>query len=254
MNNFFLVLTTASYIPWCIMLIIYLINYNIFHFLSTCIYLVFAGMKWSHRMHGNMSVIFWSRIYLITEMCLFLRLIILNIIHSGIASFTIMLTMWIFMYKLKTPLQKTVTEAPVYCVCLLFLMSSSRLYIQHVASVILITISIYLWKEKYQFETENDMWQKLYIHYSVKVLETYMVFLLEWASSGMTFSSLVILFLFPLLYSLLGYYSVENNKDDLSEYRYKLCKLPDRYPLPLNFKYAIASCNVAKKVFKDHTI
>lgn len=254
MNNLFIVLTTASYIPWCIMLMVYLLNYNVFHFLSTIAYLVFAGMKWSHMRHGNKGVIFWSRIFLITEMCLFLRLIILNIINSGIASFTIMLSMWIFMYKLKTPLQKTVTEAPVYCVCLLFLMSSSRMYVQHVASVILIAISIYLWKEDYCFETEYDMWKKLCLHYSFKIMETYMVFLLEWASSGMTFSSLIILFIFPLLYSLLGYYSADIDDGDLFEYMYKLRKLPDRYPLPLNFKYAIASCNVARKVFKDHAL
>ena len=98
------------------------------------------------------------------------------------------------------------------------------------------------------------MKRKLMIIYGVKIIEAYMVFMLEWASSKMHVFSLVILFAFPIAYSLWGYYSVEIEEDNLSEYMYNMNKLPVGYPLPLNFKHAVTHCNIAKSLFKDHRL
>tara|TARA_B100000676_G_C18087323_1_gene856163 strand:+ start:3961 stop:4725 length:765 start_codon:yes stop_codon:yes gene_type:complete len=254
MNKLIIILTTGAYIPWTIMLFIYLVNYKMFDFLSTLLYLLFASMKWSHMEHGKMNVVFWNRVFVITEMALFVRLMILNLFGSGILSFVVMAALWWFTFKLPQQLQKIITEAPIYCVCLLFLMSSSRSTVQHLASVLLISISIYLWKKDLQFVNIHQMKRKLMIIYGVKIIEAYMVFMLEWASSKMHVFSLVILFAFPIAYSLWGYYSVEIEEDNLSEYMYNMNKLPVGYPLPLNFKHAVTHCNIAKSLFKDHRL
>ena len=254
MNNLFIILTTGAYIPWCIMLLFYMVHYKFFHFLSTCMYLIFATMKWSHMPHHRMNVIFWNRKFLVMEMCLFTRLITINFTGSGLLSYVIMLLSWWGFFQLNTEIQQHVTKAPIYCVFLLFLMSSTSSIIQQMASVVLISISIYLWQTTFKYESDAQMIRKLYIYYMVKIVEAYMVFLLEWTSYNMNLFSLLIFFVFPLLYSCWAYYAIKIEEDDINQYLYNIENLPKGYPMPLNFKHAIYHCKIAKKVFKDHKL
>ena len=254
MNKLFMILLTGAYIPWCIMLLVYMLRYDFFHFLSTSMYLIFATMKWSHIPHSHRNVIFWNRTFSVMEICLFIRLIIVNFTGSGLLSCVIMLLSWVGYFKLNLDVQKHVIEAPIYCVCLLFLMSSTSSLIQQLASVILISISIYHWQNKIKYESDKQMMRDLSIHYIVKITEAYMVFLLEWQSSGMNPFSLLIFVICPIIYYGWAYYSIEVEEDNMNQYLYNIENLPEGYPMPLNFKHAIARCKIAKKVFKDHKL
>ena len=122
------------------------------------------------------------------------------------------------------------------------------------ASILLIGISIAYWKNTNKLEDEKKMISKLWIYYIVKIIEIYLVFLLEWTSSPLKSSSIVIFILFPVIYSGWAYYSLEIEEENIKDYLFNMEKLPEGYPLPLNFKHSVDKCNVAKKVFKSHSL
>ena len=254
MNKLFVILLTGAYIPWCMMLLFYLLRLEISHFLSTALYLCFASLKWSHMPHANRNVIFWNRMFRVMEMCLVARIIVINMIGSAPLAFASSIAVWYGIAKMKLDMQKIATEAPIYCVCLLFLMSSTRSPVHHVASVVLISSSFYLWKYSHTYGNVSIMMTNLMIHYSLKIVEAYMVFLLEWASSPMATTSIIVFAILPVLYSGWAYYSLEIEDESIREYLFYLEKLPEGYPLPLNFKHAVDNCNIARKVFKEHTL
>lgn len=254
MNKLLLILHTGVYLPWCMMMFIYLLHYELFHFLSAFLYIMFAGLKWSHMEHFHRPVMFWDRMFRLMEICLIIRLCVVNIFHIGWLGFATMMLTWTGVSKLSAPLKKIALEAPIYCVCLLFFMSSTTSTTHHVASILLIGISIAYWKNKNSLEDEKKMISKLWIYYIVKIIEIYLVFLLEWTSSPLKSSSIVIFILFPVIYSGWAYYSLEIEEENIKDYLFNMEKLPEGYPLPLNFKHAVDKCNVAKKVFKSHSL
>ena len=254
MNKLFIILYTGVYIPWCILLLFYIFHYEWFHFLSTSFYVTFAILKLSHMEHLHYNVVYWNRMFIIVEMCLIVHLLVTNITGSGFLSFISMVISFWSIYKLKIQVQKIVTQAPIYSVCLLFLMTSSSSLLQQIAASILIFASISLWKMKHKYDTVDQMEKKLTNYYQLKIIEAYMVFILEWSSSPLHVLSGVIFIAFPMIYSCWAYYSLKMEQEDLERYYYYMDKLPVGYPIPLNFKHAVDHCNIAKNVFKPHSL
>ena len=250
MNKLFIILTTGAHIPWCMMLLFHVVHYDFFTLLSTLTYILFAWLKWSHLPHGNKSIVFWNRQFTTMEMCFFIRLIVFNITGSPFLSFCTFVGSWWCFFQLTESLQQHVVEAPIYCICILFLMSSTSSILQQIASIVLISISLYLWQTNLTLKKQIKHRKELYAYYISKIVEIYMVFLIEWSSNQMEMKSIITFTFFPFLYSCSAYYYIDWQQEDIREYLYHLHKLPKGYPLPLNFKHAVVNCNIAKKVFK----
>ena len=89
----------------------------------------------------------------------------------------------------------------------------------------------------------------------MKLLQIYMLFLMEYSITKMNMWALVIILLSVCLYNAYACLTLSSECEvKISEFYMKVYELPTKYPLPLDIRDAIRNCEVAKRVFKTHEI
>lgn len=254
MNKLYQVLYPGSYLPWCIVLFYYLFHLEISNFISAFTYVAISLMKLSHVEFYDKNVIHWSLAQRISEFALILRLIALNKIGNTLFGVSIASITCILLGTLPIKRRIFIMQPPFYALILIFLCSVSQSYIQTTASIILILLALYQWKHPYVYNTIKDMEENLLIHFNIKIMESYLIFLLEWANSDLHWMSLPIVIIMSGLFQLNAYYNIPYRKEDYEEFYMYMSNLPKDYPIPLNFNHARDHCNIANKVFKRHQI
>lgn len=254
MNKLYQVLYPGSYLPWCIVLIYYLLHLEISNFVSASTYVIICVMKLSHMEFYNKNVIHWSLAQKICEFSLILRLITMN--QTGSSFFGVSVATVTCALLGTLPLNKRVfiMQPPFYALILLFLCSVSLSHIQTLSSIVLILLTLHQWKHPYTYNTITDMENNLLVHFNMKIMESYLIFLLEWANSDLHWMSLPIVIILSALFQLNAYYNIPYKKEDYEEFYMYMNNLPKDYPIPLNFYHARDHCNIANKVFKRHQI
>ena len=92
-------------------------------------------------------------------------------------------------------------------------------------------------------------------YHTLKLLQIYMLFLMEYSITKMNMWALVIILVSVSLYSGYAHFTLPSECEvKISEFYMKVYELPPKYPLPLDIKDAIQNCEVAKRVFKTHEI
>lgn len=254
MNKLYQILYPGAYLPWCIVLIHYLFNMNICNLISAMVYVTISIMKLSHVEFYEKDVVFWNVAQKICEFALLFRLIILNITGSGLIGLVVAMIVCIVYGKTSKSRRMFMIQPPFYALTLLFLCSVSHNTIQIIATLILIILTIYQWKTVYVYNSLNDMEKNLYVHFNIKITEAYLIFVLEWANSPLHWMSLPIVMIISALFQANAIYNIPYRKGNYEEFYLFMQNLPKEYPIPLDFIHARAHCNIAKKVFKRHTI
>ena len=255
MNTLYRIIYPGSYLPWGVILLYYCFQLELFNTLVVFFYVCLALTMLSHEDHLNKDVMYWNALYHVGDFALMLRLIVFNIYKSNLLGIVTAVCTCAAGSKLSPNLQRKITEPPLYAVALLFLCSVSHSKIQMVSTIILIVTRLSQWKVDYTCSSEKDMEQKLCVYYNTKIIESYIIFLLEWASiTNIHWSSLPIIFCLAIGFQCYVYFNVPYAVQDLEDFWMLLNKLPEGYPMPLDFNHARDRSKIAKKVFKHHSI
>lgn len=255
MNTLYKILYPGSYIPWGTILLYYLLHARFFDLLACLTYVIISLICISHSDY-NKTVMHWESLHRICDFALIVRLILLNTLDSSFISLVFAIAICLIGGKLMKEKHRFVLTQPIlYGVCALFLCSSSYSRLQQV-SVICVTIlkmgqsGIHL-----TCNSENELEDKLRTYFRIKIAETYLLFLMEWSSiSNIHWISLPIIIFVSGLFQAMAYYDVPCDCQNLEEFYVNMNKLPENYPMPLNFRHARERSKVFSQVFKYHDI
>jgi len=254
MNKLYQILCPGAYLPWGVMLMHYLFQLDVFHLLACVNYVALVVATLTHMEHFDIPVLEWGRMLIISEVCLILRLIFFSLTRSSFLSVLLMSLLWMVLYRLPEPRQQYMFNATVHSILLLFLVSVSSSLVQEMASVVLICVHLYRKKLSLVYVDDDQMLLALHDHYRLKIVEAYMIFLLEWSSSSLHWSSLLVIAVLSTGFQAYAYTTVHATTQNLHDYYPSIWKLAPGYPIPLDFVHARTHCNVAKSVFKPHYI
>jgi len=254
MNKLYQVMYPGAYLPWGVLLMHYLFQFDVFHLLACVNYVGLAMATLTHMEHFNVPVLKWGRMLVISEVCLVLRLILFSTTRSSFVSVLSMSILWMVLYRLPDAQQMLLMNASVHSVLLLFLISVSTSIVQECASIVLICVMLYRKKMSFMYVDDDQMRLVLSDHFRLKIVEAYMIFLLEWSSSSLHWSSLLVVVVLSSAFQAYAYTSIVDVPENLHDFYHNIWRLDPGYPIPLNFMHARANCKLAKSVFKPHNI
>jgi len=249
MNILYQIIYPGAYLPWCILAVYHMFRYSVLNFLTCVAIMGFAGASISHMEHLEKPVMEWNHLMMMSELCLFCKLILYNTTSSMFLSVTVSAVLFAALHR-----NDFLTQERIYCVILLFLSSVSANATQLLCCVALIGSTLYRWNVDMSYDSMGVMKQKLIQHFNQKIANVYLVFVLEWSSSSMHWMSLPVILALSSAFQLYAWLTIDTTNTVLDDFYYHLKKLPPNYPIPLDFKHARDHCKIAKKVFKPHQI
>ena len=255
MNKLYQILYPGSFLPWAIMIIFYVRHLEIFHFISSILYISFAITRIIHKPIQNIDVQVLGEAFKICELMMVVRLLILNQTESGFISTVATTSLWSVISKLKPSVRHKILKAPVFVATIVGLLSTTRSSIQALSGIFFIILLLF--KRKIDFKYYDNVRSEMQLrrYYNTEILMSYCIFMMEWGSTKIHWLSLPIVLTLSLGFQYYAFKSIPLKNDaDLTDYYIALDKIPDHYPMPLNFKEAVEQCNIAKKVFKQHSI
>lgn len=246
----------GAYLPWGIVLMYYAFHLDFFHVLSVSNYVMLAGAKLTHMEHLDRPVLYWSRMFTMSELSLIVRLIVFMETRSSFLSVVGMLIVWFALSRLPERQQAALIQAPLYCVCMLTLVALTSSWTHRICGLVSVCSSLYQHRCKWEFESYETMERKVSDYFCLKILDAYLIFLLEWSSSSLHWASLCIVAVLSCAFQLYAYSEMSSDtpSHNLSDFYHNIYRLPPGYPIPLNFMPSREHCKVAKQVFKPHFI
>ena len=255
MNNLYQILYPGSFLPWGIMLIFYIRHLEFFHFMSSILYISFAVARVMHKPIKTLNVHMLGEAFKICELMMIVRLLLLNQTSSGFISTIVTVSLWSIISKMKPTIREKILQPPVYVATILGLLSTSSSIIQVFSGILYILLLLFKRKIDLKYFDNLRSEMQLRRYYNTEILMSYCIFLMEWGSTKIHWLSLPIVLVISLGFQYYAFKSIPlKNEDDLTDFYTALDKLPKHYPMPLNFKEAVEQCNIAKKVFKQHSI
>lgn len=255
MNTLYEVLYPGSYIPWGIISLYYLFHSQFFDMLACVTYIVISLICISHNDYHK-TVMHWESLHRICDFALIIRLILLNVLRSSFTALTIGIVICIAGGKLMKQRHRFKATQPIlYGVCTLFLCSSSYSGLQQVSAICVAAMKLIQSNIDLTCHSETELEHKLNTHFRIKIAESYLLFLMEWTSAtNMHWISLPIIICLSGIFQTMAYYEVPYDCQNLAEFYVNMHKLPQNYPIPLNFRHARERSKVFSKVFKYHDI
>lgn len=256
MNKLYQIMYPGAYLPWGIVLMYYAFHLDLFHFISALNYALLAGAKLTHMEHLGRPVLYWSRMFTMSEFSLIVRLIVFMETRSSVLSVVGMLLAWFILSRLPERQQATLIQAPLYCVCVLTLVAITSSWTHRACGLALACSSLYQHRCQWEFESYETMERKVSDYFRLKIADAYLIFLLEWSSSSLHWASLGVVAALSCAFQLYAYSEVATDptSSNLSDFYHNIHRLPSGYPIPLNFMTSREHCKVAKRVFKPHFI
>lgn len=255
MNSLYQIMYPGAYLPWCTVIVYNIFHRQFFHLVSCLVFVGTAALQLSHIEHLEYDVMFWHRLFQSAELSLILRLVVYNQLGASWLGTFIMCAL--LCVRLSDDQHDFLMQAPIYSLCLLFLMSTSTMYLQQAACVALIAIAMRLSRKEYAYISHETSQAALHEYFILKIASVYFVFVLEWCSSNLHPASLPIIlglsFAFQA-YVYLTHFEIDDNDGEMNSVYFSLSKLPKNYPFPLDFKHARENCKIANRVFKAHSI
>ncbi len=256
MSKLYQVMYPGAYLPWGIVLLYYAFHVHVFRFLSGANYVLLAGLKLTHMEHFGRPVLYWSRMFTMSELSMMVRLIVLMETGSGVMSTLAMASTWFVLSRVPPKQQSKLIQAPLYCITLLVLSAVTTSWTQRICCLLRVCTAMYEYRTSWAYETYEGMEQKVSDYFKVKIADAYLMFLLEWSSSSLHWASLLVVGLFSVVFQVYACSEIDlsDEPSNLSDYYHNMHLLPLGYPVPLNFITSRDNCKVAKRVFKPHFI
>lgn len=256
MNILYKILYPGSYIPWCILTLHYVSQYNVFRSFYCIGILLLAAAKLSHMEHFHITVIEWSQLLTMFEMCLFLRYIICNTLDSKFIAITSTVILFSLFVRCGRNKKSFFVQERFYSILILFLCSTSTMtYFQSTLCAALAALVLYEWNTDVRnYESLEQMRPLVKNYFHRKIARVYILFMIEYSTSKLRPSSLCIIIAVAFAFQLYAYMSIDITNNKLDDFYYNICNLPREYPIPLDFTHAREHCNIAKQVFKSHDL
>ncbi len=256
MNKLFRVLFVGAYIPYAVLLSYYFTRFYIAYFLILSLYLASCFAVLNHKPYLEQGILAWVRAKRVCELLLISSFSVRAYYKSQLFSILGIIAGTILVCKIPRRYQSKCEHSAVYVtMCMLFITNADIL--GKLCTLLLSLLVLY----EPQAQKINDAsfeWaieKRIRQYHTLKLLQTYMLFLMEYSITKMNMLALLIIITSVILYS--GYACLTLSMEcevKVSEFYMKAYDLPPTYPLPLDMKVAIANCKVAKRVFKTHEI
>jgi len=242
MNILYQSLFPASLLPSCIVCLFYFVHGHWFPFVVLTTHITTQVIVIYHK-PVKFDIITWNRYLNLQRIFLWVSYAMRN----WFPSYTC-LVFFLFLHptmlkkydKLKTP--------TIHSFALLMFCSTASFFQIFIASL---SCTAYLLVNKplaIQWEDKKN----IELYFQSRMLYNYLIAIAEWSVSTMDYKSLPLLIIACIVFNLSVFYNVrgQSNKEEW----YEPVNLPEDYPYPLNIKDALDRCNLAKKLFKCHSI
>jgi hypothetical protein len=256
MNKLFRVLFVGAYIPYAVLLSYYFTRFYIAYFIILSLYLSSCFAVLTHKPYLEKGVLAWVRAKRVCELLLISSFSVRAYYRSQLMTLAGIAVGTILVCKIPRRYQSKCEHPAVYVTaCMLYITNADIL-----GKMCTLMLSVLIMYEQ-QARKINDAsfeWaieRRLRQYHTVKLLQIYLLFFMEYSITKMNMWALLIIIASVFLYS--GYACLTLPMDvevKVSEFYMKVYELPDRYPLPLDIKDAITNCEVARRVFKTHEI
>jgi len=256
MNKLFRVLFVGAYIPYAVLLSYYFTRFYIAYFFILSIYLASCFSVLTHKPYLEKGILAWVRAKRVCELLLISSFSVRAYYKSQLLSIAGIIVGTIVVCKVPRRYQSKCEHSAVYVTaCMVFLTNADIL-----GKVCTLVLSLLVLYEE-QARKINDAsfeWaieKRIQQYHTLKLLQIYMLFLMEYSITKMNMWALVIILLSVCLYNAYACLTLSPECEvKISEFYMKVYELPTKYPLPLDIRDAIRNCEVAKRVFKTHEI
>ena len=258
MNKLFRVLTIGSYIPYLILLSYYLTRLYLIYFIILAIYLASSYAVWMHAPFFDKGVLAWVRVKRVCELLLISSFTLRSYLRSQLITFAYLSVAAICVIKLPRRFQRKVEHTAVYVTVSMFFLTNAD-FLGKISTIILALLIMYEPHARQVLKLASFEWaieKRIRQYHILKVMQVYMLFLMEYSITRMNVFALLIILFSVGGFNVYAYFTLSHDIEcKVSEFYQKVDDLPPHYPLPLDVKQAIKSgCKLAVKVFKTHEI
>jgi hypothetical protein len=252
MNSFFQLLYPGSLLPWFIIGIYHLLKGSILYFLLIAVHVLTHMIIVLHVPVLKSNMINWNRILHVQRLVLILTYGLRNISDYYCTLFTVMLIIsMLILVKQMEPYRNKITSVIVHNVILLTFCSTASLF-QFVLAVLCGACHYFACKPLKLSWKMNDSLSK---YYTARIGYNYIMFVLEWSTSPLNWTSLPIILSLCIIFNVIIVHETPiTNIDNSDDYLDPNIKIPHDYPYPLNIKEAKRHCEITKNLFKSHTL
>lgn len=240
MNILYQSLFPASIMPWVIMFLHYFMNQHyILSFILASHLFVHGIIILHHPIHFD--IITWNRILHLQRLGLWVSYAITNQFGNNLLAMIGYLFVSSRLEKYNVMKTNTVHTLIVLMFC-----STASIFQMLIAASCAFVFCLLnkplavRWEDKVNIEK----------YFQSRILYNYLFALIAWSNGPM--KSIFFILLGIVLFNVVVISIVKDRSKE--EEWYEPINLPEDYPYPLNIKEAIESCNIAKKLFKSHSI
>lgn len=256
MNKLFRVLTIGGFIPYAVLLSYYLTRLYVVYFFILAIYLGSSYAVVTHKPYLEKGILAWVRAKRVCELLLISSFSLRAYFKSQLMTMAYVFLFSVIIVKIPRRYQSKCEHSALYVTVCMFYLSGADL-IGKVSTIILSLLVMYepqareVNSASFDFAIERRIRQ----YHTVKVLQIYMLFLMEYSVTMINLQALSIIMISVVLFNAYALYTLDIDCEvKVSEFYLKVYEAPPNYPLPLDILDAVKSCKVAEKVFKSHQI
>ena len=251
------VLFLGAFIPYAILLIYYFTRWYFGYFLILCVYLLSVFAKLTHKQYLDKSILAWVRVQRVCELALIASLALRNVYNNGLIALAAVISFAICLIKLPRSMQKNIENLALYVtLCMCFFTNTTPL--GKFSTMFLCIMKMYEPQAKlitshaaFDFAIEKRLKQ----YHFVCLMQIYALFLMEYTLTRINILGVILIGGCVLVFNVYAYLTLSSDAElRITEYYMNVGELPANYPIPLNIKEAINDCDIAKKVFKTHSI
>ncbi len=256
MNKLFRVLFVGAYIPYVILLSYYVTRLYVAYMLVLLLHLSSSYALLMHRPFLEKGVLAWARAKRVCELLLLASYSVRAHTKSQLLTLFVVASLTVAVTRIPKRYQYKCEHPAVYVTAAMVFLTQTDV-LGKVAIIIQSALVLYekqardVSSASFEFAIERRLRQ----YHTLKLLQIYMIFLMEYTLTRMNMSALAIVLLCAGVFNAYACFTLPSCAEvKVGEYYPKVHELPERYPLPLDIRNAIESCEVARKVFKSHEI
>lgn len=256
MNKLYRVLFVGAYIPYAILLSYYITRFYFVYVFILLLYIASSYAVLVHKPFLDKGILAWVRAKRVCELLLLSSFSIRVYYKSQFLTFVLTAVLVFVIIKVPKKFQHKCEHNALYVtICMVFLTNAD--IIGKMCTTIQSVLILYERQARnvnsanFEFAIERRIRQ----YHTLKLLQVYMVMLMEITLTKMNAWAVLIIILSAILYSVYAYLTLSLKCEArVSEYYTRINELPSTYPIPLDMKDAINNCELAKKLFKTHEI
>jgi hypothetical protein len=243
MNLLYQSIYPATLLPWTIMCLFHLFKGSFCNFLILALHIFVQSVVMLHLPGLELTMVEWNRLLHAQRLCLIFIYGLRNLFHSPIIFLTLSLAC-IPCYRIKK-----IKSVTIHTTLLMAYASTSSIF-----GILIAGITGALYTKMNEVVLHCRMNDTLELYFNHRIGYTYLLCILEWTTSEMSYISLPLMIVVCFVFNVIIFLQTPLESDNRQDAWFNSKAIPRDYPYPLNINNAILKCNVAKKVFKPHEL